>query len=110
MIHAVAAAPTRPASSQAATRFDANDPFTNDAHPAGPAAPSLLHLCQSYRAGGQHYSKRGVSHDAFSCDAGVFKFDPAPIAALATQAAALEERVLHAILRYSRWQALTVSI
>ena len=46
------------------TYFDPATPFANDAHPPGPAAPSVLHLCQGYRAGGQHYAKRGVPRAA----------------------------------------------
>ena len=50
--------------------------FSNDDHAPGPAAPSVLHFCQSYRAAGFKFGKHSVPHDIFSCDQGIFVFEP----------------------------------
>ena len=61
------------------TRAQGRGSFSNDEHPPGPAVPSVLHFCQSYRAGGQKFGKHSVPHNVFSCDQGLFSFDPAAI-------------------------------
>ena len=65
------------------TAFDVSAAFDNDKHAPGPAAPAVLHFCQSYRAGGHKFGKHSVPHSIFSCESGVFTFDPAKVAAAA---------------------------
>lgn len=71
-------------------RWDAR--FTNRDHAPGPAAPSVLHFCQSYKAADHKFGKHSVRHDLFSCDAPLFAFDPAKLARYAADAADTSDR------------------
>ncbi|KAJ1460977.1 hypothetical protein M885DRAFT_508486 [Pelagophyceae sp. CCMP2097] len=71
-----------------ATRPDAavfSAALDTDAHAPGPAVPSVLHFCQSYRAGGVKFGKHSMPHDFFSCDGGLLHFDVAAIAGASIQ-------------------------
>uniref|UniRef100_A0A7S3NDQ0 Uncharacterized protein n=1 Tax=Aureoumbra lagunensis TaxID=44058 RepID=A0A7S3NDQ0_9STRA len=61
-------------------------PFSNNDHPPGPALPTVLHFCQSYRAGGHKFGKHSVPHDIFSCEQGLFHFEPDQITDAVRQA------------------------
>ena len=97
------------------TRVDAQAKFTNDEHAPGPAAPSVVHFCQSYRLAGLKFGKHSVAHNTFSCDPemGLFKFDPQPLATAAKTGTLAEVRAAFflcnilprlndALLRYKR--------
>ena len=77
-----------PATPPAATAFDGAAAFDNGGHAPGPAAPAVLHFCQTYRAGNHKFGKHSVPHDIFSCGSGLFKFDPAAVAADAARVGA----------------------
>lgn len=62
-------------------RTPADNEFTNREHPPGPAAPSVLHYCQSYQLAGHKFGKHSVPEDIFSCEQGLFHFEAEKIAA-----------------------------
>lgn len=66
--------------------FDTRRPrdvrFTNREHAPGPAAPTVLHFCQSYKLAGHKFGKHSIPHDLFSCEneEKLLDFDPRAIA------------------------------